>query len=733
MSDDRLISIRHDQLSDNLTADGSENVQFIQTSVDPTGIDMSSKYIPASMVTHSSVSATVSSLEENISASEEAFATDSSNAVDALGSSPDAKCLVCNDKASGLHYGVLACEGCKGFFRRALQDIGDPSRRRCYYSKSCEITITTRNRCQYCRLQKCLSLGMSRGAAKLGRRSRKMRETIAEACKTIEDQQTTQALHGLLSLKAENHDGVLTLTSPALDQASTSAVIQQTNIGGNGLGDSAVTLSSDVATQADTASAALIDVAQHVLDVSVPKTATAHSETQLQKSLEKARICNSEVLNRNRNRLKNSEQKKNKLSQKQNETISLLKISHIPGLEGATGPGTKFLIVNTNKLPLNQTFITTPSGEVIDMSNVQILNAGSPIRVANSQTSNKLLIPNTSAEAPSAILIHDTSSNTKTSTVVESSQMTSEHPVYRSPLKKRPYREPELITDEHGKRLNMAGDSADVGSLEQQQVVLVEGAPSTSEIQAVNMADVASTVYDAYIETVQFTFNNTMTMRQSLMEKLVCPATTSNLDESLATACWKAYEARFNEAITDVVNFAKRIPGFTALETDDQIILIKGGSFEVACVMQASFIDPDREIMLLSGIDSAYTKQQLRNSFLMGSSFVDLLFNFASSFSGFHLTDVETALFCALMLIRPDRGGLTNREKVNKLQEILIQALQNQIDINHRSDSGLFPKVLMMVSNLRELNGEQRRVLTNLKGQIEFSEGLLAEIFDLAE
>lgn len=77
--------------------------------------------------------------------------------------------------------------------------------------------------------------------------------------------------------------------------------------------------------------------------------------------------------------------------------------------------------------------------------------------------------------------------------------------------------------------------------------------------------------------------------------------------------------------------------------------------FQVACVMQASFIDPDREIMLLSGIDSAYTKQQLRNSFLMGSSFVDLLFNFASQFSSFRLTDVETALFCALMLIRPGK------------------------------------------------------------------------------
>jgi len=50
----------------------------------------------------------------------------------------------------------------QGFFRRALQDIGDPSRKKCYYNKNCDITILTRNRCQYCRLKKCLALGMSR-------------------------------------------------------------------------------------------------------------------------------------------------------------------------------------------------------------------------------------------------------------------------------------------------------------------------------------------------------------------------------------------------------------------------------------------------------------------------------------------------------------------------------------------------------------------------------------------
>ena len=39
-------------------------------------------------------------------------------------------------------------------------------------------------------------------AAKLGRRSRKMREMISDATRTIEDSQTAQALHGLLSLKS---------------------------------------------------------------------------------------------------------------------------------------------------------------------------------------------------------------------------------------------------------------------------------------------------------------------------------------------------------------------------------------------------------------------------------------------------------------------------------------------------------------------------------------------------
>ena len=51
-------------------------------------------------------------------------------------------------------------------------------------------------------------------AARLGRRSRKMRDMISEATRTIEDSQTAQALHGLLSLKQPDSSVVDTDPNP---------------------------------------------------------------------------------------------------------------------------------------------------------------------------------------------------------------------------------------------------------------------------------------------------------------------------------------------------------------------------------------------------------------------------------------------------------------------------------------------------------------------------------------
>ncbi|XP_073723524.1 nuclear receptor subfamily 2 group C member 2 isoform X2 [Misgurnus anguillicaudatus] len=66
-------------------------------------------------------------------------------------------CVVCGDKASGRHYGAVSCEGCKGFFKRSVRKSLTYS---CRSSQDCVVNKHHRNRCQFCRLKKCLEMGM---------------------------------------------------------------------------------------------------------------------------------------------------------------------------------------------------------------------------------------------------------------------------------------------------------------------------------------------------------------------------------------------------------------------------------------------------------------------------------------------------------------------------------------------------------------------------------------------
>ncbi|XP_063914397.1 retinoic acid receptor RXR-alpha-B [Zophobas morio] len=83
-------------------------------------------------------------------------------------------CSICGDRASGKHYGVYSCEGCKGFFKRTVRkDLSYA----CREDKNCIIDKRQRNRCQYCRYQKCLNMGMKREAVQEERQRTKDRDT----------------------------------------------------------------------------------------------------------------------------------------------------------------------------------------------------------------------------------------------------------------------------------------------------------------------------------------------------------------------------------------------------------------------------------------------------------------------------------------------------------------------------------------------------------------------------
>ncbi|XP_032365150.1 probable nuclear hormone receptor HR38 [Etheostoma spectabile] len=111
--------------------------------------------------------------------------------------SSEGRCAVCGDNASCQHYGVRTCEGCKGFFKRTVQKN---AKYVCLANKDCPVDKRRRNRCQFCRFQKCLAMGMVREVVRTdslkGRRGRlpSKPKTVAESPSTTPNVNTIASL-----------------------------------------------------------------------------------------------------------------------------------------------------------------------------------------------------------------------------------------------------------------------------------------------------------------------------------------------------------------------------------------------------------------------------------------------------------------------------------------------------------------------------------------------------------
>ncbi|XP_037837543.1 estrogen receptor isoform X1 [Kryptolebias marmoratus] len=108
-------------------------------------------------------------------------------------------CAVCSDYASGYHYGVWSCEGCKAFFKRSIQGHNDYM---CPATNQCTIDRNRRKSCQACRLRKCYEVGMMKGGVRKDRgrvlRRDKRRGGIGDRDKVAK---------GLEHKAAASHDG----------------------------------------------------------------------------------------------------------------------------------------------------------------------------------------------------------------------------------------------------------------------------------------------------------------------------------------------------------------------------------------------------------------------------------------------------------------------------------------------------------------------------------------------
>ncbi len=86
---------------------------------------------------------------------------------------------------------------------------------RCDNVNNCKITLRNRNICQYCRLKKCIDVGMSRDASRIGRPPKSSRSKTTNMMDSIKNRKQTTALHRKdKQISSINHrDSVSSITS----------------------------------------------------------------------------------------------------------------------------------------------------------------------------------------------------------------------------------------------------------------------------------------------------------------------------------------------------------------------------------------------------------------------------------------------------------------------------------------------------------------------------------------
>ncbi|KAK5609692.1 Nuclear receptor subfamily 1 group D member 2 [Crenichthys baileyi] len=195
---------------------------------------------------------------------------------------------------------------------------------------------------------------------------------------------------------------------------------------------------------------------------------------------------------------------------------------------------------------------------------------------------------------------------------------------------------------------------------------------------------------------------------------LVCPMNMSpHVDpHKSGHEVWEEFSQSFTPAVREVVEFAKKIPGFRELSQHDQVSLLKAGTFEVLVVRFASLFNvKERSVTFLGG--KTYSVDALRT---MGSSdLLSSMFDFCEKLMNLGLSEEEMSLFTAVVLVSADRSGIENVNSVEALQETLIRALRSLITRNHPNESAILTKLLLKLPDLRSLNNMHSEQLLAFK------------------
>ncbi|ELU11613.1 hypothetical protein CAPTEDRAFT_227484 [Capitella teleta] len=594
-------------------------------------------------------------------------------------------CKVCGDEASGFHYGVDSCEGCKGFFRRC---ITQGMNHRCSNDEKCEITPFSRNSCQYCRLKKCFSVGMSREASRLGRRPKRLKEAQESAA--------VAAAASSRSHHAANIAPYPSLTPQQLSRLSMAELqrLLQTINGGK--------------------KAPGLNLPNNIFKLEPGSCSSASSLPGVEGPITNNGSPDSES-------------------------------GYSSHGSGDTPSGSKSHSPITSQVPhvANGNGLMPPLPPPHNMVVPKIEpGLGEDSQDMRSMDINLLIQDNGDS------IFNDPASFAHASEL-DFSQLT---------IKKEPLDELAARLDISVTMRTLIGEAMQPASGERRELIsqvvdtILEAHLNTCKYTSEKVAagilrhhriqaklaecgiDMSKMMSSGMDMTKMMTGEMDMDkmMQMSKMMNSQKDSAAENMDAKKAPDSehmWGQFVQNMVPVITRVVKFCKRLPGFTELCQGDQIKLIKQGSFEVVLARYTALFEEDG--MFIPSMEMKIPRAMVR--LMPMGDFFEQQFIFARTFNQFKLTDKEIGLLTAVMIMNPDRHGLTNRRAVSKLAGLFIQCLYDSI-VQHRPEGGgdvLFIQAMATLPEIQHINEAHSKQINNMKmsSSLEFPK-LHDEIYD---
>ncbi|EAW57959.1 vitamin D (1,25- dihydroxyvitamin D3) receptor, isoform CRA_a [Homo sapiens] len=175
-------------------------------------------------------------------------------------------------------------------------------------------------------------------------------------------------------------------------------------------------------------------------------------------------------------------------------------------------------------------------------------------------------------------------------------------------------------------------------------------------------------------------------------------------------------------SIQKVIGFAKMIPGFRDLTSEDQIVLLKSSAIEVIMLRSNESFTMDDMSWTCGNQDYKYRVSDVTKA---GHSLelIEPLIKFQVGLKKLNLHEEEHVLLMAICIVSPDRPGVQDAALIEAIQDRLSNTLQTYIRCRHPPPGShlLYAKMIQKLADLRSLNEEHSKQYRCLSFQPECS------------